>query len=65
MKAIPVSLYETGTVVSAKPEWSGTSNRATPAPFVVTVATIEFSPVPVAFQTASEKTAPGGRPPML
>ena len=47
------SPQDNGTVVSANAACSGTSKRATPAAFVVTVPAIEFVPSPLAFQTAS------------
>ena len=45
--------------------WSGTSKRATPAAFVVTVTAIAFSPFPGAFQTARVNVVSAGRPPTL
>ena len=57
--------YETGTVVSAKAAWSGTSNRATPAAFVVTTPARESVPSPVAFHSARVNVVFGGSPPML
>ena len=56
---------DTGTVVSAKAACSGTSKRATPAAFVVTVPAIEFVPSPLAFQSASPNCVFAGSPPML
>ncbi len=56
---------ETGTVVSAKAAWSGTSNRATPAAFVVTGPTTKFLPSPVAFHSVRVNVVFGGSPPML
>ena len=52
-------------MVSAKAAWSGTSKRATPASFVVTVPPTESVPSPVAFQTARVNAVSGGKPPML
>src|SRR5215210_7331111 len=57
--------YETGTVVSANAACSGTSKRATPTAFVVTVPAAAYSPSPVAFQIRRLNSVPGGRLPML
>ena len=51
----PGLAHETGTVVSENAACSGTSKRATPAAPVVTVPASEFSPFPVAFQSARLK----------
>ena len=55
----------TGRVVRTNAAWSGTSKRATPAAFVVTVPATEFVPSPLPFQSASVSGVFGGSPPML